>query len=146
VKKFEKRKLVNRLWQQNMKLKSRELKTEEKIEDAIREESDLCSAVLQGNLEVVKLLLDKNADPNVKGKNGLTPIYIAVSKEQSKERSKIATSLLRREADPNLGDKRGNTPLHFAFAKNDSAMIKLIFDESEKNNKKIDINVKNMFG
>lgn len=34
-------------------------------------------AAKYGNIKVVQLLLQKEADPNVQGKNGLTPLHVA---------------------------------------------------------------------
>ena len=34
-------------------------------------------AAKYGNIKVVQLLLQKDADPNVQGKNGLTPLHVA---------------------------------------------------------------------
>ncbi|KAL5538995.1 hypothetical protein UlMin_024314 [Ulmus minor] len=63
-------------------------------------------AVDRGHLNVIELLVSKNADINAKDDEGLTPLhYAAVC-----DREAIAEYLVKQNADPNLKDNDGNTP------------------------------------
>lgn len=61
------------------------------------------------NQEMMAVLVDKGANPNLAGKTG-TPL-IAALKFQSMS---AVGYLLSKGADPKLADAQGNTPLHFA--------------------------------
>ena len=56
----------------------------------------LMEAALQGHVEIVRLLLDKGADPNTKGWRGLTPLA-AATQERHEE---IKAMLLKAGARP----------------------------------------------
>ena len=51
--------------------------------------------------EIVRLLLDKNADPNTEGKNGLTPLHVATHYSHVN----VALLLLERDAKTHLPAK-----------------------------------------
>ena len=53
-------------------------------------------AAKYGNLKVAKQLLQKDVDPNVQGKNGLTPLHVATHYNHAN----IAVLLLEYKADP----------------------------------------------
>ena len=55
--------------------------------------------------QVVRLLLNHGADPNVRDRWGSSPLH-------SVEDPKIARLLLKKGGDPNVVDDQGNTPLH----------------------------------
>ena len=65
--------------------------------------------------EIVKYLLEKGADPNIKIKLGATPLFVAVQKQPDVE---IIESLLKAGADPNIQDHEGSTPLIIAASEN----------------------------
>ena len=80
--------------------------------------SPLHYAAQFGYTDMVKLLLDAGADPNMSDSWGLTPLHWA--SEPSTEDVDQATAmsvvklLLNSGADPNKADKQGRTPLHSA--------------------------------
>ena len=87
--------------------------------DARFEDSNGCTllhpAVDGGRLDIVELLLDRGADPNVVSGEGYTPLHLAAGRQEPE----IARLLLARGAAASL-DKRdpyGNTPLLLAVAK-----------------------------
>ena len=59
------------------------------------------------NIDIIKLLIDKGTDVNVKNKIGNTPLYYAKDLE-------IAKLLIDNGADVNAKNNQGNTPLHYA--------------------------------
>ncbi len=73
-------------------------------------DSPLFLAVIRGDLQVVQLLLDSEADPNVQNQKGETPLHLAVDKGHHE----IVLALLARGANPNLKDSEKRTPLHLA--------------------------------
>ena len=61
----------------------------------------------------IKILLKAGADPNIKQKDGDTPLLVWMKHRPSKEKSLYAVELLLKAgADPNIPDKDGNTALH----------------------------------
>jgi ankyrin repeat protein len=56
----------------------------------------------------VKLLLEHGADPNIKNKDGITPLHWAVFK--SGVHVEVVKLLLEHGADPNIQNKKGRTP------------------------------------
>ena len=72
----------------------------------------LYQAATEGYKDVVKLLLDKWADPNVKDINNQeTPLHSTVARRGHKD---IAQFLLEKGGDPNLAIEFGWAPLHLA--------------------------------
>ena len=69
-------------------------------------------AAENSNLEVVRLLLDKGADPNENDSLGNTALTYAISQEQWD----MVTMLLNRGADPNAPCNPWSTPLSIAAA------------------------------
>lgn len=73
----------------------------------------LMGAALEGDLEVVKLLLKQGADPNATSMGGMTPLMSAAHEGHSG----IVEVLLNAGADPNVKDNGGYTPLMCAAHK-----------------------------
>ena len=71
----------------------------------------LILAVGYGHKDVVHLLLDKGAQPNMGTDCGLTPLHVAVSRD----RKDIVQLLLDRGAEPNMKDFNRRTPLFIAL-------------------------------
>ncbi len=66
-------------------------------------------AALTGQTEVLQLLLDAGADPNVKNKFEKTALLTALD---TLNYEKTLQLLLRKAANPNIPNKKGETPLH----------------------------------
>jgi len=63
----------------------------------------LHEAVERGNLELVALLLQHDADVNMKDMYGVAPLHVAITSEASRAIA-IILLLLRHNADPNIQD------------------------------------------
>ena len=70
----------------------------------------LGKAAAYGHIDVVKLLLNKGADPNMENLNGLTPLHRAAY-HGTRDMVKL---LLDNGAEPDRADRDGRTPLHWA--------------------------------
>src|SRR5689334_2838325 len=68
-------------------------------------------AALNGQLEVVKLLLENGANVNGQGKNGNTPLNCAIENLNPE----LIKYLLENGANVNARDESGVTPLHLAI-------------------------------
>ena len=67
-------------------------------------------AALWGDVEIVEVLLERGADPNVKDDNGQTPLHIAAQEGHVD----VVRVLLERGADPRIADNGGHIPLDYA--------------------------------
>ncbi len=90
-------------------------------------------AVKNRNIEITKLLLEYNANPNIENKNGWTLLHIA-SKNNSVD---IVKLLIDAGADLYIKNKYGLTPLHIASKYDSIDVIKFLINYG------IDINIKN---
>jgi hypothetical protein len=72
----------------------------------------------------VKRLLEEGTDPNIRDKDGNTPLHFAASKDCAE----VARLLLRHGADPNAQDKNGDTPLHAAAYWGRVDVVKLLLE------------------
>eukprot|EP01035_Chromulina_nebulosa_P040781 gene40781-55129_t len=77
-----------------------------------------------GYRDVVTLLLERGAHPNLADKNGKSPLHSAVDKGH---RNTVAV-LLERGANPNLTDNYGDTPLHKAAQNGHREIILLLLE------------------
>ena len=66
-----------------------------------------------GSQSIVKYLLQRNADPNIPGKDGMTPVHLA-AKNESPFALDIMKLLLAAKGNPNAVSKDKDTPIHFA--------------------------------
>eukprot|EP00931_Biecheleriopsis_adriatica_P054841 TRINITY_DN32310_c0_g1_i1.p1 TRINITY_DN32310_c0_g1~~TRINITY_DN32310_c0_g1_i1.p1 ORF type:complete len:1005 (-),score=233.26 TRINITY_DN32310_c0_g1_i1:183-3197(-) len=83
-------------------------------------ETPLFTAAIHGHVEVVKLLLDEKADPNMpKSTDGMTPAAAACAEGQYQ----ILDMLLEAQADPNLASQEGATPLLMATQENHTKLM-----------------------
>jgi len=77
----------------------------------------------ENSLEMIKFLLIKNFNPNVKDSRGMTPLHIAVLNNKVD----VAKYLIDvGKADLDCEESKVNTPLHFACRNANSEMVKLI--------------------
>ena len=81
----------------------------------------LQEAALQGNAELVKLLLAKGADVNSRSEDGQDALQWASSKE-------IAEILIAHGANVNAKDQQGKTPLLFAIETGKLHIVNLLLD------------------
>ena len=93
-------------------------------------------AISKGFDDIVKLLLDKKADVNLKNSYGNTPLHVAVSVGNDN----LIKLLLDKKADVNAKGSGDDTPLHIAIRKGYYDVAKLLLD------RKADINLKNRYG
>jgi ankyrin repeat protein len=81
----------------------------------------LVHAVALGDVEIVRVLLDAGADPDLKG-GGYTPLGFAALHGHAR----IASLLLKAGANPNFKSSDGNTPLTAAAGMNRVAVIRVL--------------------
>ena len=94
---------------------------------------DIYTVIETGNLDKVKLFLDKNPDVlNEKNAPGQTPIWKAAELGQLE----ITKELLSRGADPAIGDNENTLPLHIAASTDNLELVDLLLSKG------FDINVK----
>ncbi|MHB1947629.1 MAG: ankyrin repeat domain-containing protein [Gammaproteobacteria bacterium] len=82
------------------------------------------------DIEIVKELLTRKADPNISNNKGLTPLHIAVAQGHTT----IASELLKHGANPNIGEL---TPLAMALVRRSTSIIKLLVEHKADLNKKL---------
>jgi ankyrin repeat protein len=87
------------------------------------DDSPLLAATSYGSGEIVSLLLEHGANPNVQNVTDETPLYRAVSFGKVE----VTRLLLESGADPNVHEwHRGFTPLHEAAESNEPELIRLL--------------------
>jgi len=82
----------------------------------------LHAAAEYGYSEIVEVLLEHGAAPNIREKYGDTPLHYAAMFGNSK----VVEVLLEHGADPNIRDKYGATPLHYAAAFDYPKIVELL--------------------
>ena len=83
-------------------------------------------ACREGNLEIVKFLLENNSNLNKKNRySTLYPIFDALASQNEKVLFPMIKLLLDSGADINSSDSFGNTLLHHAVEKENEALIEL---------------------
>lgn len=75
--------------------------------------SALASAVMSGNKECVKILLDNGANPNILDENKKSPLFHLPLKTSPETCLSIAHMLLQAGANPSLKDKNGKSVFDF---------------------------------
>ena len=92
--------------------------------------SPLILAARNGHKDVVKLLLDKGAKPNIASLHGITPLLWAAWKGHKD----IVCLLLDRGADINMAEPNGFTPLHEAGFNGHKEVVQLLLDRGAEPN------------
>ncbi|MFP4300113.1 MAG: ankyrin repeat domain-containing protein [Spirulinaceae cyanobacterium] len=77
----------------------------------------LHSAVMGGNLDIIKLLIENGAFIDVKDSEKLTPLNCILHYPAAKNRIEVANFLIKNNADVNTKDLDGIMPLHKAIVK-----------------------------
>ena len=92
----------------------------------IHDRTALHEASQGGHNNVVKVLLDQGADPNIQADKeyGKTPLHMAAVGNHKE----VVKTLLDKGADPNKEDEGKETPLHFASYKGFNGVVKLLLD------------------
>ncbi|KIW86091.1 hypothetical protein Z517_01485 [Fonsecaea pedrosoi CBS 271.37] len=75
-------------------------------------------------LPIIDLLLSKDADPKIATNTGVTPLHLAVSKNNLD----VCKTLLKHGASARVKDKRGQLPLHRAAAVGSVPVVKLLLE------------------
>jgi len=70
----------------------------------------------------VRLLLQRQCDPNIRSAMALTPLHVATSHGWSE----VAEELMRFKANPRLKDANGQSALHVAAKKQDYKTLQLL--------------------
>ena len=84
-----------------------------------RSYSALMEAAQIGDLKTVQLLLSKNADTNIQGKNGQTALILAVGRQDVK----MVKLLIEHHADWNIADHLGMSALGYAKLFNNKEIL-----------------------
>ena len=93
----------------------------------------LLDACDNGHYQVVKLLLDKKADSNVKKECGRTALYLA----SRNGHHKVVELLIKAKADPNIQSLEGVTPLYMASQNGHPQVVELFLQEKADTNIKV---------
>jgi uncharacterized protein len=99
----------------------------------VRDLTPLMIASGKGSEEIVNLLLESNADPNVKGDNGKTAFTISMRRNHLK----IAEILAAKGTDVNAKDDKGVTSLMWAAYEGREDAVKFLIE------KQADVNLAN---
>jgi len=83
---------------------------------------DLEEAILNGDRAKVEEYFKSNLDPNIVGRNGITPLLLAISGDNSG----IVKLLLEKGANPNVKDDRGVSALWFSATKTEPSSLQLL--------------------
>lgn len=86
-------------------------------------------AVKDDCVEIVKILLRKGAQPEIKDNHGNTSLHLAFKNY----RRAIARLLLENGSDTSAQDTNGDTVLHFAVEKNRKNFVELLLEKSDDN-------------
>ena len=84
--------------------------------------SPLYSATAANHTEIINLLLDNHADPNIRESNGYTPLHTAAQNGNLK----IISSLLFNGGDLTIRSKNEKLPLDLAIEAGHAATVKLL--------------------
>lgn len=94
------------------------------IDHKIDGNTALHEAILCNYREIVDILLDHGADPNVEDSLSRTPLYLAVYNEDVE----VVSILLDRDANIEISDNTGKTPLHRAAIAGSEKIAQLLLN------------------
>jgi len=83
-------------------------------------------AILQGNINILKLLLEKNANPDIQGIYNYTPLIVS---SLLQNREEIVIELLKYTRDINLKDNNRYTALIYAAKNGHTDIVQLLLQE-----------------
>ncbi|XP_020297132.1 ankyrin-3-like [Pseudomyrmex gracilis] len=81
-------------------------------------------AVINGDIEIIKMLLDRHADVNATSWYGTTPFHYAIEEKEME----IAELLFNHGANVNASSNDGVTPMHLAVQKGHVDGVKMLMD------------------
>lgn len=87
-------------------------------------------AVMEGQLDILKLLLDHRADPNIRDEVNSTPLHLAIEVG----RKKAVDLLLRHNANPDVQNNANHTPLYYAILAKDVGLVKILLEHDANPN------------
>ncbi|MDR3197002.1 MAG: ankyrin repeat domain-containing protein [Planctomycetaceae bacterium] len=103
----------------------------------IRSKEDVLNRdVPYDNLANIKYLVEKGADVNIKGHNGITPLHCATLHDNLE----VVKYLVEKGADVNVKDKNSETPLFNAVSSGNLEVVKYLVEKGA------DVNVKDLEG
>ncbi|MFW4370795.1 MAG: ankyrin repeat domain-containing protein [Spiroplasma sp. hy2] len=112
------------------------------LQDPLANNTYLHIAARNGQLELVKLLLSRGANPNMQEKKGITPLYFAAQSDKTEVVQELLTNKnSKNKIDINLSNDLGDTPLHIASFNGNYKIVELLLK-----NHKIDVNKKDDCG
>jgi ankyrin repeat protein len=100
----------------------------------------LAGAVVQEQVDVVRFLLDKGADPNIPNKHGLTPLEHACGRDKTNALA-LAKFLLAKGALVNATNVSGFTipPLEWAISSDNTELVKFLLNHGADAKAKSDV-------
>ncbi|KAJ3430802.1 molting protein mlt-4 [Anaeramoeba flamelloides] len=93
-------------------------------QESSSQNSALHYAILHGNIEMVKYLLDVGIDKELKNEQILTPLNMAIRKQKYE----IVKLLLEKKCDPTSKNKNSLSSLHFAAQRGNHKILKMLLD------------------
>jgi ankyrin repeat protein len=89
--------------------------------------TSLYFSIMQNNLDISRLLIERGADTNIVGYQGLSVLHLSVM--LSGDQVDIVNSLLDNNADGFLKCDKNNTALHYAILRGNLNVVKLLINE-----------------
>ena len=81
-------------------------------------------AIRWGNTDILELLLNHNANPNIYNKTSASPLHLCVDLHAYD----AARLLLMKGADPNYQNSDGQTPFHYAVIKKELPLAQIFYE------------------